>query len=201
MHGYLNDFSAPPRNLKSLKLYGNLKKLPEWINSLQNLEKLVLSSWILEHDAAVQVLGRLPKLVSLRLWTKLFQGEDIRFRFHLHGSEEFPRLVVLELSDGLRSVEFEEGTMPRLECLHFCGNPDEANSGLFSGLEFLHSLKEFRLDNRTYKQEFMEDVQAQLSQLAGRTRSKAGGEVLKSQLIVPGHCFFLCCFLVTLLCV
>ena len=77
--------------------------------------------------------------------------------------------MVLELNgiDGLKSVEFEEGAMHKLERLDFFGNPDEVNSGLFSGLASLSSLREFMLDNDDYKENFVEDVRAQLAQNPG----------------------------------
>ncbi|RCV32086.1 hypothetical protein SETIT_6G229700v2 [Setaria italica] len=162
LHGCLDGLTSAPKNLQSLKIYGNLLKLPGWVEELKNLVKLVLrSSRILEHEPALQVLGKLPNLVSLRLWAKSFQVDDLRFTFH---PEAFPSLIVLELNDidGLKSVEFEEGAMLRLERLDFCGKLEETNTGMFSGLPLLRSLKEFMLDSKTYEHAFMEDLQGQL---------------------------------------
>uniref|UniRef100_K3YLE8 Uncharacterized protein n=1 Tax=Setaria italica TaxID=4555 RepID=K3YLE8_SETIT len=136
--------------------------LDGWVEGLKNLVKLVLrSSRILEHEPALQVLGKLPNLVSLRLGAKSFQVDDLRFTFH---PEAFPSLIVLELNDidGLKSVEFEEGAMLRLERLDFRGKLEETNTGMFSGLPLLRSLKEFMLDSKTYEHAFMEDLQGQL---------------------------------------
>jgi len=163
LHGCLDGLTSPPNNLQSLKLYGNLVELPGWVGGLHNLVKLTLrSSRILEHETALQVLGKLPNLVSLLLWAKSFQGEDLRLIFH---PEAFPSLMVLELNDidGLKSVEFEDRVMLQLERLDFCGSVEETNTGLFSGLTFLPSLKEFMMDNKTYKDDFMVDLQAQLA--------------------------------------
>ena len=96
LRGCLDGLTAAPKNLQSLKLYGNLVELPGWVGELQNLVKLRLrSSRILEHETALQVLGKLPNLVSLSLWSKSFQGEDLHFTFH---PEAFPSLMVLELN-------------------------------------------------------------------------------------------------------
>ena len=66
LRGCLDGLTAAPKNLQSLKLYGNLVELPGWVGELQNLVKLRLrSSRILEHETALQVLGKLPSLVSL----------------------------------------------------------------------------------------------------------------------------------------
>ncbi|KAF8731845.1 hypothetical protein HU200_015788 [Digitaria exilis] len=160
----LDGLSSPPKKLQSLKLYGNLVKLPEWINGFHNLVKLTLrNSMILELDATIQVFGKLRNLASLRLWAKSFQGNDIRFNFY---PETFLSLTVLELNsiDGLKSVKFEEGAMLKLELLDYCGSSEESNTGLFSGLRFIPKLKVFRLDSKTdYKDDFMVYLQAQLA--------------------------------------
>ncbi|KAG2585401.1 hypothetical protein PVAP13_6KG178401 [Panicum virgatum] len=96
LRGCLDGLTAAPKNLQSLRLYGNLVELPGWVGELQNLVKLRLrSSRILEHQTALQVLGKLPNLVSLCLWSESFQGEDLHFTFH---PEAFPSLMVLELN-------------------------------------------------------------------------------------------------------
>ena len=167
LRGCLDGLTAAPKNLQSLKLYGNLVELPGWVGELQNLVKLRLrSSRILEHETALQVLGKLPNLVSLCLSSESFQGEDLHFTFH---PEAFPSLMVLELNgiDGLKSVEFEDRAMLQLERLNFLNNRWEVNSGLFSGPAALPSLREFMLDNDHYKEDFVEDVRAQLAQNPG----------------------------------
>jgi len=62
-----DDMYSPPENLKSLKLYGNLVKLPAWIDGLKNLVKLTLKRSMIEHANAMQILGKLPSLKTLRL--------------------------------------------------------------------------------------------------------------------------------------
>ncbi|RLN04111.1 disease resistance protein RPM1-like [Panicum miliaceum] len=144
LHGCLDGLTSAPNNLQSLKLYGNLVELPGWVGGLQNLVKFTLrSSRIPEHKTALHVLGKLQNLVSLPLWPKSLQGEDLRLTFH---PEAFPSLMVLELNDivGLKSVEFEDRAMLQLERLDFRGSFEEANTGLFSGLPLLPSLKVFR---------------------------------------------------------
>jgi Leucine-rich repeat (LRR) protein len=62
-----------PESLQKLKLYGNLVKLPEWIQGLKNLVKLKLRSCeIIEHNDAMQVLGNLPNLASLHMLYRSF---------------------------------------------------------------------------------------------------------------------------------
>ncbi|KAG0524296.1 hypothetical protein BDA96_07G198700 [Sorghum bicolor] len=163
LQGCLDGLSSPPKKLQSLKLYGNLVKLPEWVKGFHNLVKLTLrSSKISELDATIEDLGKLANLASLRLWAKSFQGEDICFSFR---QDTFPSLTVLELNsiDGLKLVEFGEGAMLKLELLGFCGS-EESCTRLFSGLQFVTSLKVFNLDSKSYKDDFIEHLQALLAQ-------------------------------------
>ncbi|KAK8451602.1 hypothetical protein SEVIR_6G236100v4 [Setaria viridis] len=164
LQGCLDGVSSPPKNLQSLKVSGNLVKLPEWIGGLNSLVKLKLHETMLsELDATIQVLGKLPNLAILRLLKNSFKGEELNLTFH---REAFPSLVVLQLaciSHDLRSVEFGEEATPKLELLSFIGYYPFAykNAGMFSGLASLPSLKEFMLDN-AYAVEFLTDVQDQL---------------------------------------
>ncbi|CAL5079086.1 unnamed protein product [Urochloa decumbens] len=158
LRGCLDDLRSPPKNLQSLKLVGSLGKLPEWIAGLQNLVKLKLRrTRLTDVDGTVQVLGKLPNLAIIRLLTWSFRAEEPRC--FTSRQEAFPSLTVLELKlgNGIRSVEFEQGTAPRLELL--CSN----DSISFSGLSFLQSLKEVLIDKPCYSEESVEDMRAQLT--------------------------------------
>ncbi|RLM69110.1 Pi-b protein [Panicum miliaceum] len=52
--------SSPPENLQSLKLYGKMETLPEWIRKLPHLVKLILGGTELS-EAAIEFLENLPK--------------------------------------------------------------------------------------------------------------------------------------------
>lgn len=67
LEGCLDNMSQPPKDLKSLQLYGNLVTLPEWIKNLEILQKLSLRNTNLKADATMEVLGNLPMLAILRL--------------------------------------------------------------------------------------------------------------------------------------
>ncbi|CAM0958616.1 unnamed protein product [Alopecurus aequalis] len=143
------DFSFP-ENLQKLKLLGNLVKLPEWIQGLNNLVKLEMrSSRISEHDA-VQVLGNLPNLASLLLSRESFEGEDVHLNFC---PGMFPSLVVLVMvvDDNLKSVKFEGGATPRLELLKLY--PAYVNTSTLFGLPSLSALKELVLENHYFHPE------------------------------------------------
>ncbi|TVU32887.1 hypothetical protein EJB05_24650, partial [Eragrostis curvula] len=151
-----------PESLKRLKLYGCLCKLPQWMKNLGNLMKLSLRySSISDHAAAMEVLGKLPKLSILRLRENSFTGEKLCFT----SENSFPslkRLMLVLISD-LESVEFKEGATPKLELLQFCGFPNKTKKDFFSGLASLPRLKEFMLDDDTYEEGFLKDVQDQLA--------------------------------------
>ena len=165
LSGCLDGMSLPPENLQSLKLFGNLVKLPEWIQGLKNLVKLKLvKSRISEHDAAIQVLGNLPNLATLRLLEESFVGEEVCFSFH---REAFLSLKVLQLNGvgNLKSVGFEEGAAPKLELLQYWGSYNFTTAGLFSGLAYLPNLKAFMLHRAHWqKTEFVEHSRGQLGE-------------------------------------
>ncbi|CAM0957558.1 unnamed protein product [Alopecurus aequalis] len=142
LSGCLDSLSSPPERLQSLKLYGNLVKLPEWVQKLENLVKLRLGWTKLSGlDSAMQVLGNLPSLTVLRLQESAFHGKQLHFQ-----SEAFKSLLVLELHSllDIKSVKFEQGTMPKLEHLQVQGELCDYEIS-FDGLESLPSLKEVRL--------------------------------------------------------
>lgn len=147
----------PPKDLESLKVEGKLLNLPKWIHQLQNLSKLQLRYTRLELDA-IEVIGRLPNLSTLRLRSLSFLGKELHF---LRSS--FPSLVVLELSDlpQVQVVYFEETTMPCLEVLEVFSC---LSNGVLSGLQLLKSLKEVSL-TRVHYSSIMR-VQSQLKDCA-----------------------------------
>jgi hypothetical protein len=148
-----------PESLQRLKLYGNLVKLPEWIQGLKNLVKLKLRSCrISDHADAMQVLGNLPSLASLHLLWGSFQDEEIHLSFC---PEMFQSLVVLEVvpGSGVGSVKFEERATPKLELLSVYLTA--VNSSTLLGLQNLTGLKEVVLPGGGYKK--MEYVRGELA--------------------------------------
>ncbi|KAM0860381.1 hypothetical protein ACQ4PT_046571 [Festuca glaucescens] len=141
LHGFLDHMFLPPKQLQSLKLYGNLVTLPAWINQLQNLAKLKLQGTRLQYGLAMQVLEKLPHLSILRLSMESFQDKKLAIHFQ---RDSFLTLVVLELAyqDGINSVTIDEGAMPNLELLQI-KDCSHVGKGIFSGLSFLRNLKEF----------------------------------------------------------
>ncbi|XP_051209542.1 disease resistance protein Pik-2-like [Lolium perenne] len=144
LYDCLYSMPSPPKKLESLKLYGCLKKLPEWIKGLQNLVKLKLDTAELSGNAeTMQVLGSLPNLSILRLQVKSFQseGQPITFQGGSFRSLVALHLYFIEVEN--ESLEFEPSSMPELKVLSL--KLLNSKTGFFSGLEFLPSIKEVRL--------------------------------------------------------
>ncbi|EAZ43500.1 hypothetical protein OsJ_28116 [Oryza sativa Japonica Group] len=76
LEGCLDNMSQPPKDLKSLQLYGNLVTLPEWIKDLKILQKLSLRNTNLKADTTMEVLGNLPMLAILRLQDNACEEEE-----------------------------------------------------------------------------------------------------------------------------
>ncbi|WVZ78693.1 hypothetical protein U9M48_026363 [Paspalum notatum var. saurae] len=111
---------SPPKDLKSLKLWGRLVELSRWTQGLQNLEKLKLQGTRLkDHAAAIQVLNQLPKLTILCLGLRSFdEGTELHF---LEGSLRNLLALELELYKGIKEVKIGEGAMPNLELMLVSG--------------------------------------------------------------------------------
>ncbi|KAM0839159.1 hypothetical protein ACQ4PT_060503 [Festuca glaucescens] len=157
----LDDISLPVKNLRSLKLYGLVDKLPEKIKQLTKLAKLELEMDTLKQgDKAV--LGDLPNLYTLRV--KQLQDCSLRFCVEENGLEvrTYQMVKVLEIAcSSSLDVTFGRETMRSLEVLKaHCGN---GSSVRFSGLENLTELKVVSLKG-CFNEQLKEDLRRQLAQ-------------------------------------
>ncbi|CAL4991725.1 unnamed protein product [Urochloa decumbens] len=124
----LNASQAPPEHLHTLGLTGMLSRVPDWISSLHNLEKLTLSLTSLT-ESTLMVLSELPELFSLiftmdtakkhpsvlQILTKnaMESGGEI-----FVPAEGFEKLKLLRfMAPVLPPLSFLEGAMPKLESL------------------------------------------------------------------------------------
>ncbi|RLN29360.1 uncharacterized protein C2845_PM05G16110 [Panicum miliaceum] len=136
-----------PKNLRSLKLYGNVQMLPPQIKELHNLKKLSLEI-ISFTEEDMQVLGKLEKLQTLRLFVMKFDNGELQFPIMPEDAERsalFPELMVLEIdcSSNLH-ICFPLRTVPNLELLKVCyrsGSPLK-----LSGLDHMICLKKVWLN-------------------------------------------------------
>ncbi|VAH99429.1 unnamed protein product [Triticum turgidum subsp. durum] len=114
---WLHNVSSPPPLLNKLKLLGDLGgKMPEWVGSLKHLVKIHLKRSHLKEGQVTEMLGRLPKLMLLRLNIYAYVGNKLVFR-----EEAFVNLRTLCITSQyeLREVRFEKGSSPKMEMIEF----------------------------------------------------------------------------------
>jgi hypothetical protein len=89
------ELTSPPIFLETLYLWGRLSVLPLWISSLSYLIELSLRENFLDGELLRQ-LGKLPSLVSLKLYHESFMGTHLCFEKNL-----FPRLkqLIIDLTE------------------------------------------------------------------------------------------------------
>lgn len=105
--------SAIPTHLTSLRLCGNLTKLPEWISSLNNLAKVKLLGTQLKQQDILH-LQNLRNLALLGLWENSYAGDSLEFF-----ADTFLKLKFLDIG-GLgktKKVIIHQQAMPQLEQL------------------------------------------------------------------------------------
>lgn len=121
---YLSETTYFPLSLESWRLttpcslqelhitYCYIDKVPDWMRSLQNLRELELYIVTVAPED-VRILGAIPTLLFLKL--KTFYGTDGRILICGFSRSKY---FYLELLYCGTSLDFEEGSMPRLEHLH-----------------------------------------------------------------------------------
>ncbi|KAG2556901.1 disease resistance protein Pik-2-like isoform X2 [Panicum virgatum] len=153
----------PPKNLQSFKLYGLGDKLPEWINQLDNLRKLVLEMTVLPENTISSL--RDLKVCILRLCIKQLPGGKLNFCVMLNGAQLrcFETVKVLEISCcSSMDVTFGSQALQNLELLKASCCSGSGSVMKFSGIEHLSELKEVQIkgsNDGTLKK----DVEGQIS--------------------------------------
>lgn len=136
------ELTSPPIFLETLYLWGRLSVLPLWISSLSYLIELSLRENFLDGELLRQ-LGKLPSLVSLKLYHESFMGTHLCFEKNL-----FPRLkqLIIDNAPNLDELRFDGGA-PNLESLTLAFEREPAN-GIF-GIENLPKLMEVEFFGET----------------------------------------------------
>jgi hypothetical protein len=162
-------------SLKSLKLYGNMSKLPvSWIEPLSNLRKLKLELTISgqEDIDAISCLPRNKIEVLTHLCVKLTQGGKLIFgnnsfqiRWNADGEEEYTSIrftfSVLEIDCVSSSdVTFGSSMISSVELLKV--RCSKETSLTFSGLKAFGSLKEVWLMG-SFEDKFKQEMQQELA--------------------------------------
>ncbi|KAF8028246.1 hypothetical protein BT93_E0989 [Corymbia citriodora subsp. variegata] len=135
LHSSPHHLDSPPKSLKHLYLHGCLEKLPDWISSLDGLTRIMLR-WSQLKEDLLATLGKLRNLVELEL-QRAYDGEQLDFK-----NGQFPKLKILLLEEleGLRSMSFEQGTLPHLDNLII--SRCQWLERIPSGIELIPSIKE-----------------------------------------------------------
>lgn len=136
------ELTSPPIFLETLYLWGRLSVLPLWISSLSYLIEISLRENFLDGELLRQ-LGKLPSLVSLKLYHESFMGTHLCFEKNL-----FPRLkqLIIDNAPNLDELRFDGGA-PNLESLTLAFEREPAN-GIF-GIENLPKLMEVEFFGET----------------------------------------------------
>uniref|UniRef100_A0A0E0PWI4 Disease resistance protein RPM1 n=1 Tax=Oryza rufipogon TaxID=4529 RepID=A0A0E0PWI4_ORYRU len=108
----LDSISYPPLLLKTLKLYGDLEEMPNWIEQLSHLMKFYLLGSKLKEGKTMLILGALPNLMLLCLSLDAYLGENLVFRT---GAFQKLRTLWFDKLDQLREIRFENDSSPLLE--------------------------------------------------------------------------------------
>ena len=129
------ELKSPPIFLEQLYLWGRLSVLPPWILSLSYLIELSLRENFFDGPLLRQ-LGKLPSLVSLKLYHESFVGTTLCFEKNL-----FTRLkqLIVDNAPNLDELRFDGGA-PNLERLTLAFEREPAK-GIF-GIENLPKLRE-----------------------------------------------------------
>ncbi|KAL5200847.1 hypothetical protein ABZP36_035201 [Zizania latifolia] len=169
-----NEF-VPPKHLVSIRLYGNLLRLPKWIDSLHDLAKLkLLGTQLLQGE--ILHLGKLHSLAFLGLWENSYEGTSLHF-----SAGTFPKLKFLDI-DGLKKIEtvkIDKGAMPELEQLwvNDCKALQDSGDGL-SGVSHLLNLNELSLKKCGEKENLMAILQKQVSEHPKRPKFLIGKSII-----------------------
>ncbi|GJN25762.1 hypothetical protein PR202_gb13633 [Eleusine coracana subsp. coracana] len=128
---------TPPKLLQSLSISGITGGLPLWIAELDQLANITLRDTFLGEDA-INILGKLRKLCSLKLLHKSYNGHSLNFK-----AQRFQRLrfLIVEGND-ITNISFDDGAAPRSEMLVWSFRTLEA----LTGVHYLPKLKKLELN-------------------------------------------------------
>ncbi|XP_078151154.1 disease resistance protein PIK6-NP-like [Carex rostrata] len=156
----LDSVSSPPKYLQSLKLHSRLGELPDWISSLENLEKIHFKYTSL--TGGIEAIGKLPNLKILHLLA--YSTDNLKELCFGEGTFPMMQVMILEELSWLTLVSIEKTALKRLKQLKIRRCWEMKEDGV-SGLEFLQQLKEMevlpsypQINNR-----FVRNMQEQLS--------------------------------------
>ncbi|CAO2041391.1 unnamed protein product [Urochloa humidicola] len=137
---FLLHVSSPPPLLRRLGVTGSISRVPDWFSSLKHLAMFSVWRAKLAADHLLDSLCELPNLQSLQLGPESCRDQELIARTR----HRFPVLRILDLfiEDYPQVVEFEQGSMPKLETLLLTFYSGEMS---IVGVDNLKNLKEVKL--------------------------------------------------------
>ncbi|CAN6352386.1 unnamed protein product [Urochloa humidicola] len=175
---FLSDVKPPPENLQSLKLTGQMTKLPEWIKGLQNLMKLRLVETGLSRDGAAMLMQDIGKLRNLSILSLSEFGigttiGEVQFKSGLFMSLKVLVLTYVPCTE-FKSLKFDDEAMPKLEVLQL----DIGETVSFCGVQHLQSIKEIHVSN-LYDNKPDEEKQSLFREVREQLDKEKMGHLLK----------------------
>lgn len=171
---FLKGIDRPPPKLVSLRLCGNLGKLPRWMSPLNDLAKVkLLRTQLEQYD--IDVLGNLPNLKLLGLWEESFRDESMCFR---GGNFQKLKVLYIEGLEKIETIRIEDGTLPMLEKLWVkkCLALSDSKEGL-RGVQFLPSQNEIVVTSCGEKPHLVEALRRKISSFVIRPKFIIGKSI------------------------
>lgn len=134
--GWLDDISSLPVKLRSLKLYGLVRKIPVWTKELKELRKLSLQMTMLPQEGIDDLPCSLDHLQNIRLFLSELHDGELHF-----GRRRQIFLGLLDISFSPRvqaKITFHDDCYLKVLRIRCCG----VSSLQFSGLQSLRALEE-----------------------------------------------------------
>ncbi|XBI07646.1 hypothetical protein VPH35_135517 [Triticum aestivum] len=170
---FLLELPSPPRLLRYLSIDGQISKLPDWMSSLSYLT-VFAAKWLrLRGDQVFDVLCKLPNLQSIKLWRECYLDRRLVARTSHHFAVLRTLSVCSIYCRYPEVIEFEEGSMDKLEELlvEFC----DGNKRSIVGIQHLTNLKEVQLTGKRYNS----SLALALEQLKAESNSRAKASQFK----------------------
>uniref|UniRef100_A0A453L9Q9 NB-ARC domain-containing protein n=3 Tax=Aegilops tauschii TaxID=37682 RepID=A0A453L9Q9_AEGTS len=117
MYNQLKRLHSLPGNLETLHLEDRMPTIPNWIGQLGNLYDINLYGIERLNPQGIDILAKLPALLYLKMYIPIRIAETIVIRCGSGSGAAFPALKYFNLICSPPWVDFEQGSMPKLQTL------------------------------------------------------------------------------------
>ncbi|KAF8724180.1 hypothetical protein HU200_021199 [Digitaria exilis] len=170
------ELKSTPAFLEKLYLWGTLKALPPWLLNHDKLVDLSLRENFLGRESLKQ-LGDLPSLLSLRLYSESYVGEELCFK-----QNKFINLkqLIIDNLSYLEKVSFEGGAT-NLERIALAFFKDPGAEGGICGIEQLPKLKEIEFFGGVIVDSLVETVKNEVREHPNKVRVYIHGQPIEQR--------------------